>query len=149
MTGVVAGRVASIYFLWCTDGVRIEPEGGVALSLREGRMALEALWAITFGTGQDEGAGVIVFETGRLFGGDTSFYYVGRYEYNTRDQTITGEVEVVRHVNFQRFIFPDRDGGHIRVSGRFSEPNMTLTGHLVEDPRQRIEVHCRHLVDLP
>jgi T3SS negative regulator,GrlR len=112
-------------------------------------MALEALWAVTFGTGQESGSGVIVFETNRLFGGDTSFYYVGHYDHNRRDQTISGEVEVTRHGSLQRFLFPGWDGGRVRLSGQLSEPEMILTGHLVEDPQQRIAVHCRHLHDLP
>ena len=60
-------------------------------------MSLEALWALTFGTEQRLGAGVVVFETGRIFGGDGNFYYLGHYDYNTRDQTISGEVAVIRH----------------------------------------------------
>jgi glyoxylase-like metal-dependent hydrolase (beta-lactamase superfamily II) len=112
-------------------------------------MALEALWAITFGTGQETGSGVIVFETGRIFGGDTSFYYIGQYAYNPRDQTISGDVEVVRHGLLQPFIFPGHDGGRVRLSGQVAEPEMILTGHLVQDPQQRIAVHCRHLHDLP
>jgi hypothetical protein len=112
-------------------------------------MALEALWAVRFGTLQNVGTGVIVFETGRIFGGDASFYHVGNFTYNPRDQRISGEVEVVRHAMHAPFIFVGYDGGRVRLSGQFSEPEMILTGHLVQDPRQTIEVHCRHLVDLP
>jgi T3SS negative regulator,GrlR len=112
-------------------------------------MSLEALWAITFGTGEDTGSGVIVFETGRIFGGDTSFYYLGRYSYNPRDQTLSGEVEVVRHSAFQHFIFPGFDGGRVQLRGQVAEPEMILTGHLTQDPQQRIAVHCRHLANLP
>jgi hypothetical protein len=120
-------------------------------------MSLEALWAVTFGTGQHSslgameniGWGVIVFETNRIFGGDTCFYYVGHFDYNLRDQTIAGEVEVIRHAVGLPFIFPGHDGGRIQLSGRVAEPEMTLTGHLVHDPQQRIAVHCRHLHDLP
>jgi hypothetical protein len=39
-------------------------------------MPLEALWAVTFGTGQNIGAGIIVFENGKIYGGDTCFYYL-------------------------------------------------------------------------
>jgi T3SS negative regulator,GrlR len=112
-------------------------------------MALEALWAVTFGTRQDLGAGVIVFETGRVFGGDTSFYYIGHYTYHPRDQTISGEAEVIRHSSFQPFIFPGLDGGRVQFSGRVAEPEMILAGSLVQAPEQRIAVHCRHLHDLP
>jgi hypothetical protein len=112
-------------------------------------MALEALWAVTFGARQDYGSGVVVFETGRIFGGDTSFYFIGRYDYNPRDQTISGEVEVTRHAPGLPFIIPRREGGHYQFSGHVAEPTMILTGRLVEDPRQTMAVHCRHLHDLP
>jgi glyoxylase-like metal-dependent hydrolase (beta-lactamase superfamily II) len=112
-------------------------------------MALEALWAVTFGTKEDFGSGVIVFETGRIFGGDTAFYYVGHFDYNRRDQRISGEVNVVRHRPGLPFVFPGHDGGKIQLSGPVSEPTMILSGHLVQDPQQAIAVVCRHLVDLP
>jgi hypothetical protein len=94
-------------------------------------------------------AGVIVFETGRIFGGDGSFYYVGHYDYTPRDQSISGEVTVKRHASFAPFIFPGHDEGCVQCSGQFGEPTMILTGHLVQNPRQRIAVHCRHLDNLP
>jgi hypothetical protein len=122
---------------------------GGALSLEEISMALEALWAITFGTTQDSGSGVVVFETGRVFGGDTAFYYVGHYTYTPHNQIVSGEVEVTRHAPGLPFIIPGHEGGHYQFTGRVVQPTMTLTGHLVEDPQQRIVVHCRHLHDLP
>jgi hypothetical protein len=43
---------------------------------------LEALWSVMFiAPGQQNiNAGVIIFETGRLFGGDSWYYYTGTYE---------------------------------------------------------------------
>jgi hypothetical protein len=112
-------------------------------------MALEALWAVRFGSVQDFGSGIIVFETNRIFGGDTSFYYVGSFTYNPRDQTITGEAKVIRHTPGLPFVIANQDGGTVRLNGHVSEPLMTLTGHLVQDPNQVITVVCRHLHDLP
>jgi hypothetical protein len=45
-------------------------------------MSEEALWTIEFETtlGWANG-GVVVLETGRLFGGDSQYYYVGKYNY--------------------------------------------------------------------
>jgi hypothetical protein len=112
-------------------------------------MALEALWAVTFETVHNVGTGIIVFETGRIFGGDASFYYLGSFTYHPRDQSMSGEVEVVRHALHAPFIFVGYDRGRVRLSGHVSEPTMILSGHLAQDPRQTIAVHCRHLVDLP
>lgn len=40
---------------------------------------IEGLWSIYFQTDQMHGAGVVVFETNRLFGGDDKYFYVGKY----------------------------------------------------------------------
>jgi hypothetical protein len=81
-------------------------------------MALEALWAVTFGTAHNLGWGVLVFETGRIFGGDTCFYYVGRFTYNQRDQTIAGDVEVSRHAPGLPFVFRVMTGARSGSAGR-------------------------------
>jgi hypothetical protein len=112
-------------------------------------MSLEALWTVRFGSGVRGGAGVIVFETGRILGGDSCFYYTGRYSYNPRDQTLSGEIKVIRHAPGLELIFPGFDRGTVRFSGPVAEPTMVLTGHLVEDVTQTIEVRCQHLEDLP
>lgn len=45
---------------------------------------LEALWSVEFAVPSkgNYGAGVIIFENGRLYGGDSSYYYVGNYLVN-------------------------------------------------------------------
>lgn len=41
---------------------------------------IEALWSVEFiADNRDYGAGIIVFESGRAFGGDSSYYYTGNY----------------------------------------------------------------------
>jgi len=43
-------------------------------------MSIEGLWILRFTTDQLTGSGVIVFANGKLFGGETGFYYLGSYE---------------------------------------------------------------------
>lgn len=41
---------------------------------------IEALWSVEFMSNlQGAGAGVAVFETGRVLGGDAGYTYVGKY----------------------------------------------------------------------
>ena len=108
---------------------------------------LEGLWTFRFRRGEDRGAGVIVFETGRLFGGDSSFYFLGTY--TVENGFLSGEVEVTRHAELSQFIFPRFDSGTIKLSGPMTEPHMTLTGHLAPDTRQHIAVICTRRTDLP
>jgi hypothetical protein len=106
--------------------------------MRETNM-LEALWSVGFVTGQGlYGAGVVIFETGRVFGGDASFYWVGSY--SVRGGAITGEVDVRCHREGLPFIFPGLDGGRVRFTGSIASPTMLLTGSLVNNPTQQIVV---------
>ena len=66
-------------------------------------MSIEALWIARFtDTSMPQlipgfsNAGVVVLESGRLFGGDAQYYYVGHYE--LKDKTITAKVRAT-HFN--------------------------------------------------
>ena len=43
-------------------------------------MALDGLWIAQFTGKEVSGSGVVVFSNGKLFGGETGFYYIGTYE---------------------------------------------------------------------
>lgn len=58
-------------------------------------MSIEGLWTIVFSGKFGAGAGVVVFETGRIFGGDTSMYYIGDYEVN--NGSLSGNIRVRIH----------------------------------------------------
>jgi hypothetical protein len=47
-------------------------------------MNLEALWTAEFIAEEGTGAGVVIFETGRILGDDSSYYYLGRFEVSSR-----------------------------------------------------------------
>jgi T3SS negative regulator,GrlR len=58
-------------------------------------MSEEALWTIEFEVGQRwTNGGVVVLETGRLYGGDSQYYYVGKYDYA---QPTVAEVRVTHY----------------------------------------------------
>jgi hypothetical protein len=90
--------------------------------------------------------GLLCLKTGRYTAETRAFIISGASLYNQRDQTLTGEVNVVRHAPGLPFIFASHDGGKVRLSGQVTEPIMTLTGHLVQDPQQTIAVVCRQYV---
>ena len=57
---------------------------------------LEALWSAKFESNLGIfGSGVVIFETGRVFGGDGEYYYTGNYEVN-KDE-INGKLLVVHY----------------------------------------------------
>lgn len=47
-------------------------------------MSIDGLWILKFAAGQLAGSGVVVFANGKLFGGETGFYYLGSYDADGR-----------------------------------------------------------------
>jgi hypothetical protein len=66
-------------------------------------MSVEALWVVRYGDASMpsiidgySNAGVVVLETGRVFGGDAGYYYLGNSE--VQDNQIAGRVRIT-HFN--------------------------------------------------
>jgi hypothetical protein len=50
---------------------------------------LEALWSIEFiSKNGNFGAGIVVLESGRVYGGDSSYYYIGEYSLENKKISI-------------------------------------------------------------
>ncbi len=110
---------------------------------------LEALWSVVFVSSLGgSGAGVVVFKTNRIFGGDSQYYYTGRYDVDNQDN-ITGEMEVTHYAGQPTTVFGAAKQIHLSVSGKVQEPVMDLRGHLVSDPKQTIQFLCTKRADLP
>jgi hypothetical protein len=61
-------------------------------------MSLEALYVVEFGDVAGRGyrnGGTAVFETGRIFGGDSGYYYLGTYTID-KDQ-LSARARIVKH----------------------------------------------------
>lgn len=60
---------------------------------------IEALWTVRFGQmGTPEASlegGVAVMESGRIFGGDSGYAYLGSYDLS--GSTISGDLHIIRH----------------------------------------------------
>ena len=60
--------------------------------------SIEALWLVKFGDfetpNQARNGGVIVFESGKAFGGDSGYAYVGRYEVS--GDNFTAELDIIQ-----------------------------------------------------
>ena len=109
---------------------------------------LEALWSVQFITSQQTyGGGVVIFETQRIFGGDTSFFYVGTY---TVDQgQIKGTVRVRRHSQGLPSAFDPLEDFELSLTGKIQPNQFRLDGELVGLPREKIQVLLTHQAALP
>ena len=86
---------------------------------------IEGLWIVKFGMPALWGAGVIVLESQRFFGGDSAYYYVG--DYGIEGAKITAHGRIARHtlVPGLTSIFGDWDDFNVTLIGTVSEGHIS------------------------
>lgn len=109
---------------------------------------IEALWSVEFSSNVEmQGAGVVVFETGRIFGGDASYYYVGNYK--VTNGIVVAEIKVVNYRGQPTSIFGPIMEFNLRVSGTIQSPSFKVEGQMVENPALHIHIHLTRRAELP
>ena len=109
---------------------------------------IEALYGIEFASNVDDGGyGVVVLETGRILGGDSSFVFVGSYE--IMNSIVSAEVKCTNDRKFLRSIFGDIDEFNLHLEGVPAHDEFILQGHMIENPSMRIEVKLTRRAELP
>ena len=114
---------------------------------------IEGLWSVVFKSNLGIiGSGVAVFETGRVFGGDSAFIFVGKYTVN--QGVVQAQVSITKYSDIanMRSIFGNRSNFNVNVSGRIDPENpkhLEITGYLVEDKNMRLTIIATRQVDLP
>jgi hypothetical protein len=109
---------------------------------------LEALWSVEFVSNLKMfGAGVVVLETGRVFGGDSAYYYLGTCQ--VKNDIFKAEIKVIHYAGQAFSIFGPLDKFNLKLSGKIQEPIMELRGFLVENPQMKILIRLTKRADLP
>ena len=114
--------------------------------------SLEGLWAVRFESSSrfvGAGGGVVVFETNRVFGGDSGWYYLG--EYKVINGEIEASMEVRHHGENLLTIFGDVPGDivKIKMTAKFSGGNeFKATGQKIPS-NETMELEFKKLADLP
>jgi hypothetical protein len=109
---------------------------------------LEALWTVEFVSNTGSyGAGVVVFKTGRIFGGDAFYYYLGNVV--VKNEIVEAEVVVTHHSGPPQSIFGPLNKFHLKLSGKLQMPVMELHGYLVENPLMKMSARLTWRVELP
>ncbi len=102
---------------------------------------LEAQWSVEFVSSQGvQGAGSVVFETGRIYGGDAQYLYNGTCE--VKGNVLHADVEVTHFAGQPYSVFGPANQVHLKLAGQVTQPVMDLYGYLLEDPSQSIHVRC-------
>ncbi len=125
-------------------------------------MSVEALWSIEFlalawkpnpaeYTHEDmatEGAGVVVLETNRVLGGDTSYTYVGDYE--VKNKRLTAQVRVRRYTtSIPQSVFGELDDFVVTLEGNVDDSQMSLSGRSPQAPGQWLIARLIRRAELP
>lgn len=115
---------------------------------------IEALWSVSFvsGGGQVQnnmGAGVVVFETQRIFGGDSGYYYIGSYSLNTATMEINAEVTVTHYFGAPSSIFGQLRQFTLVFQGKVESQAFSAEGHLKDDPERKISINLVKRSELP
>src|SRR4028119_1223261 len=95
--------------------------------------SLEALWTLRFdavgGENFELGGGVLIIETGRLFGGDSGYAYVGSLD--DTGSSVSGTVRIIRH-----------DPTITSIFGDFDELTAKFSGHRISDTKIVGQLHA-------
>ena len=109
---------------------------------------IEALWSVEFISNvQNWGAGVVVFETGKIFGGDSTYFYVGSYDLVA--DTIHAQVTVSHYAGEPNSIFGPLKKLSIVGTGKPEQNAFTIQGHVVENPSLQIAARLTRRAELP
>lgn len=99
---------------------------------------IEALWTMKFGRyGVQEGAGIMVLDAGRIFGGDSGFSFVGTY--TVQDEKLTAKVHVKRHSQFSVNIFEINEFDLV-ISGVAEAKQLRLLGEVAGQPGAVVQI---------
>ena len=122
--------------------------------------SVEALWiahfgdVFTIGTGDvftagTSNGGVVVFETGRVFGGDSGFFYLG--EYDVSGDILSAKVTITRFKPGVPSVFGwDIDGSRrIEIRGQREADLFICEMWAVDQPNTPLPLVLKRVAELP
>ena len=108
---------------------------------------VDGLWTVEFSSALNLfGYGVLVLYKKRLLGGDAGYYYSG--EYDVKNNTIRGEVDVTRFDENSISIVGDLDQFHLTFTGQLSDDEFTGVAEVKNKPGLSINLLCRRKENL-
>lgn len=109
---------------------------------------IEAMWSVRFVTNQSSaGNGVLVLENGKIFGGDSSFTYIGNFE--VKDGIVRAEIKVKKYANVAGIhSISGSDEYILPLSGKLDRNEMTLSGKPSNNPQIDIVVRITRISEL-
>ncbi|HVC28292.1 MAG TPA: GrlR family regulatory protein [Gammaproteobacteria bacterium] len=112
-------------------------------------MSIEGLWSVIFsGRVGPASAGVVIFERGRIFGGDTHMYYIGDYE--IKNGILSGSIRVRVHSNVLGIVsVTGSDDFTATLTAATVAKQMQLTLDVQPSGAGKIQAALSKITDLP
>lgn len=110
---------------------------------------IEALWSVEFRSNlQLIGSGIVVLETGRVFGGDSAMIYIGSYHVSGND--IKAKLHIQRYANVPGMIsVTGLNDYQLELSGKIDQKEIVLHGQVVGAPDIQMVVRAVRRAELP
>ena len=109
---------------------------------------LEAMYGVEFVSSQSGGGyGVAIFETGRVFGGDSSMVYIGNYQ--LKGDFLRVDVECTNDHSVLPSVFGNIKQFNLELEGKPARDRFVLTGTMVEDRSMQIAIQFTRRAELP
>ena len=98
---------------------------------------IEGLWSISFSTVDQPqevvSGGVVVFETLRVFGGDSAYFYTGNYS-SVNGNLVTASVSINHYFGPSLSVFGPLEKCAIIMKGPIAADEFSVQGYVRENP---------------
>jgi len=108
---------------------------------------VEGFWIVQYEGMQGNGGGVVVLTKGKVFGGDTGYYYLGSYE--SRANSVTVRVAVKNFIASIPSVVGITGDFELSIEGTVEGSMIRGTGRLVGINRPGVAVKLTKRADLP
>ncbi len=114
---------------------------------------LEAMYGLEFVSNVNDdkmissGCGVVILETGRILGGDSSFIYIGSYEF--KSSMLEAKVYCKNDHEILPSIFGDIKEFNLILKGEPEHAEFILQGYMVENHKMKIRIKLTRRAELP
>ena len=109
-------------------------------------MTCEALWSVEFkANNQDFGAGILVLETNRCLGGDTSYTYIGDFQLD--NHIFKARLRIKKFNDLIPPLF--KEDYMLSLEGEYKDDVFEISGSPDGSPEFVITVVCTRRAELP
>lgn len=119
-------------------------------NINQGVVMVEKFWLVEFSSSVGMiGKGVAVMENGKIFAGDSGYYYIGFY--NIENDRLNAQVKITRHNPQHISVFGNLETAEISFKNQTVNGGLdgqTIKGALIDNPAMQIAVKFTKISEL-